>query len=121
MKVKSTIQKTIVSVFALLLCGACVFLVAGCSAKDASADSDILKAEKLEGVVTEIAGSEILINASADSNSYLAGPVRVNIVEIDKDFIDSLSIGDKVIIEYPGIVGMSEPPFVAAISIEIVK
>jgi len=122
MEVKSTIQKTLLGILALMLCGACVFLFAGCSpTEDASADNSVLKAEKVEGIITVIDEQEIRIDVASDSNGFLAGPVRVDITEIDKGTIESLRIGDMIVIAYPGIVGMSEPPFIAAVSIEIVK
>jgi len=47
--------------------------------------------------------------------------VRVNISSIDADIIDSLEVGDNVIVQYSGIVGMSMPPFIAAKALEVVE
>jgi len=82
-----------------------------------------ITSEEVIGVITQIetGASEILIDASADSNEFLQGPVRVDISQIDESIIKDLKVGDSIKVEYPGIVGMSEPPFISANSLEVVK
>lgn len=82
------------------------------------AETDAVSGQEVTGVITEVGESELRIDASADSNEFLQGPVRVDFTSIGKDAIKDLKVGDTVVVQYSGQVGMSEPPYISATSIE---
>lgn len=75
--------------------------------------------EQVTGTVTSISEAEIMIDAVENTDNYLKGPVRVNMDNLDVEILNTLKVGDTVTVTWSGIVGMSEPPFISAQSIEI--
>lgn len=124
---KQFMQRIAVGMLAVLLGAVCVFLVAGCSSSapsssdTANTDTTTTGTPQVTGTITSISDGELLINATANSDGSLSGTVRVDTSQIAKDTLDALKVGDTVLIEYPGIVGLSEPPYISANSIQVVQ
>lgn len=115
MKLKSIIIATIT-------CIAMVGLV-GCGTNynnsSKTNDSTTATQEWVIGNVSEIAGNEMVIESTSDSSGSLTGTVRVNIESIDSAIRNNVSQGKSVKVYYSGQVGMSEPPFISAKSLDV--
>ena len=114
----------VVKISLMILLGvAGIFMVAGCtSGQTSSSDTNegAIGAATVEGTIVSVFEDELLIEAENDSAGGLSGLVRVGVTEIDKTLVDSLSVGDSIVVEYPGFAGMSEPPFISATSIQLI-
>ena len=132
MKTKTRNLKAVKLALLSLICALGLAMVVGCGAQSATPEenggnegngngSAAVSAAVVEGTITEISAEELLMNATSDTGGSLQGAVRVGFTEIDEDVVKSLNVGDTIKVEYPGIMGMSEPPFISANSIEVVS
>ena len=69
------------------------------------------------GTITTIGDTELLIEATENTQEYPIGSIRVNVEGIDSSILESLQEGDTIEITYSGQVGMSEPPYIAALTL----
>lgn len=142
MKKKSTVRNFAIIVFAFLLFTTLTSLLVSCTATtdapatdsttgstsdsstnattDNSASTDSAQtAATVTGTVDTLPGTEIMIDVTSDTGGSLSGTIRVDVETIDQNTLDQLQIGDTVVVTYSGIVGTSEPPFIAADTLEI--
>lgn len=82
-------------------------------------NAQVMNQEQVTGTVTSISEAEILIDATDDTGDFLRGAVRVNVSSLDASIYNALKVGDTVIVTWSGMVGMSEPPYISADTIEI--
>ncbi|MDR2035749.1 MAG: YobA family protein [Coriobacteriales bacterium] len=80
-----------------------------------------LASEQVTGTITSLNGSELLIEITESSVDYLQGPARIDTSQIEGDLAKNLKPGDKIKLEFSGIVGMSEPPYISATKLEVLK
>ena len=131
---KSSSSRPKVSLLALLICVFCVVGVLGLAACNGSSgngqgngndngnDNGAINSETVSGTIVEINGDELLVDITKSTAPGLSqGLVRVNLEEIDSKIVDSLKVDDKITFEFSGVMGMSEPPFVAATSLQVDK
>jgi len=123
------------SLLAVFVCVFCVFGalgLIGCTtstqnssnSEDATSESDdiVMNSEEVSGTIKEILETELLVEISESTAAGLQlGLVRVDISQIDSDTINNLEVGDTITFEFSGVMGMSEPPFVSANSLELSK
>lgn len=103
---------------ALLLIG-----IIGCSSEETKRPEPVTEGtqEWIIGTISSISDEEILVSATSDSLGTMTGPVRVGTSEIDASVIEGLTVGDELEIVYSGIMGLSDPPFISAISLTVVE
>jgi len=126
-------SRTKVSLLALFICVFCLLGVlglVGCTTSTGdngsgnSTDSGnvAMNSEQVSGSITEIIDSELLVEITTSTAPGLSqGLVRVDTGQIDSSIVKSLKVGDKITFEFTGQMGMSEPPFVSATSLEVNK
>jgi len=73
------------------------------------------------GTISEINGTELLVDVTESGTDALQGSVRVDTGQIESSIVDGLKVGDTVKLEFSGVIGMSEPPFISATKLEVVK
>ena len=127
-------QKVLLAVCVAMLSSLFAFGLVGCSAPAGSgaADSsgqstgtsstgteDALEEQVMIGEITSISETELLVEATSDSSDFLQGPVRVNVEALEASLIETLNVGDTIRVVYSGQVGMSSPPYVAAVSLVV--
>ena len=122
------VSRAKVSLLAVVVGILCIFGVlglAGCTTPAAQPPDNggtAIASEEVKGTITEILESELLVEISESTAVGLQqGRVRVDTSQIDSELVKSLKVGDKITFEFSGIMGMSEPPFVSATSLEVVK
>ncbi|MCL2808095.1 MAG: hypothetical protein FWD27_08100 [Coriobacteriia bacterium] len=113
------------SLLAVLVCAFCLLGalgLAGCtSGGNDGNDGEAMNSETATATVVEISSDELLVDVSTSSATYLQGLARIGIDQIDANIIDSLAVGDTVKFEFAGFMGMSEPPFIPATALEVVR
>lgn len=83
-----------------------------------SSGTESLANEEVTGTIASISETELLVEVSESSDDFLQGQVRVDLSQIADSVVQSLQVNDVVKIEFSGQVGMSEPPFISAITLE---
>ena len=103
----------------LLLSILCIVIIASSVVLAGCEDKSEPEGPYVRGQIVSIGEAELQIEAATDSNEFLSGLVRVDFSQIDKGIIESLKIGDTIIVTYSGAVGMSSPPFISAETLEV--
>ena len=107
------------ALFACLFCLIGTLGLAGCTTQGGG--GDVMNSETATGTIKEIHDSEVLVDVASSSADYLQGLARVGIDQIDSGVVDSLKVGDTVKFEFAGFMGMSEPPFIPATALEVLR
>ena len=112
-------MKYILTVCLCIMCVAGVLSIAGCSAPEESSSQQTEAA--VTGVITSLGSTELLVEASEDTNGFLQGQVRVDISQINSSIVQGLMVGDTITVTYSGQVAMSAPPLISATTLGVVR